>query len=436
MQLTIALGILVVTIGLAISHIKIGKITIDHAVAAMIGAILMVAFRIVSGSIWSVAAEFLYIPIMTITSLMTITFVAEYSGLFNSIVQYLVTKANGNGKKLYAYLFFFGSFLGMFFSNDAVVLLFTPLVIGLVENIKQVHWKLENKIPFYFAVLSMANLVGGLTISNPINVVVASRFDISFIEYAKWMILPAITCIFTTFIILYFTFKNTIPKKYIIPEVQPVSFEQKLFQIFVGITFGIVALCIMFLNKSYSHFSLPIGAIISIVLYKTFSVEKISFLLKEISWDLLVFMYGMFIVAMGLREAGLAQVFRNLFSVVSQSHFSFLSTMIGYVSAFSSAMINNHATVDFLTWVLKELNMNIHEIKMLAYSVIIGGDVGPKIFPLGSLAAIMWFGMLKKRGVNISFYKYISLGIPVSLVSIFFSLAMLNLEYVLFSMGR
>ena len=62
--------------------------------------------------------------------------------------------------------------------------------------------------------------------------------------------------------------------------------------------------------------------------------------------------------------------------------------------------------------------------------------MGPKIFPLGSLAAIMWFGMLKKRGVNISFYKYISLGIPVSLVSIFFSLAMLNLEYVLFSMGR
>src|SRR4051812_22561201 len=133
MQLFVAMAILALTITLAVTHIKIGKFTIDHAVASIIGAILMTLFQIVHLDMWKTAIELLYMPMITITALMITTFVADDCGLFATMVQLLVEKAKGDGKKLYALLFFFGSFLGMLFSNDAVVLLFTPLVFGLVE---------------------------------------------------------------------------------------------------------------------------------------------------------------------------------------------------------------------------------------------------------------------------------------------------------------
>ena len=53
------------------------------------------------------------------------------------------------------------------------MLIFTPLVFDLVEEVEGKDWTLSNKIPSYFAVLYVANVAGALVISNPINIVVA-----------------------------------------------------------------------------------------------------------------------------------------------------------------------------------------------------------------------------------------------------------------------
>ena len=51
----------------------------------------------------------------------------------------------------------------------------------------------EDHLPFLFAILYVGNLVGVLVISNPINVVAATIFDISFVEYFLWMFLPRVS---------------------------------------------------------------------------------------------------------------------------------------------------------------------------------------------------------------------------------------------------
>jgi arsenical pump membrane protein len=54
----------------------------------------------------------------------------------------------------------------------------------------------------------------------------------------------------------------------------------------------------------------------------------------------------------------------------------------------------------------------------LIFSNIIGNNLGPHFFPLGSLAILMWMETMRRKGVNISLKQYLKVGAVVSIAEV------------------
>ncbi len=211
MATLLAPAIFVITVALSLIRPRFGRFRVQPWSAAVFGTSLVVMTGILPVSEMATALSFIALPILTIASLMVITIIADRRGFFRYLAWKIAKSAGGSGRRLFTYLFFSGTVVGTFFTNDAAVLIFTPLVYQLVEEIDDGSWTIENKIPYYFAVLYVANLVGGFVISNPINIMVSSWFNIGFLTYASWMMLPAIVSMVATYASLLFIFRRAIP---------------------------------------------------------------------------------------------------------------------------------------------------------------------------------------------------------------------------------
>jgi arsenical pump membrane protein len=428
-----AFSILALTVSLSLTRPRIGRLRIQHAIAACLGALLCLALGLVPLDLVALALRLLFFPILTIVSLMVITLIAEKVGLFDMLAGSIAVAARGDGRRLFRYLFFCGTLTGAFFTNDAAVLIFTPLVFRLIERVQEPSWTDRNKLPYYFAVLYVANLVGVLAISNPINLVVSSLFHISFIEYATWMFLPALASIVVSFVGLRLVFRKSLPATYDrSPVVAPQPRDRRL-----------VALCSVVLAATLAGFftesltGVPTwlvafsGAATLLGLYASVGRGRIGSVLSGVSWDVLIFVVGIFVVALGLRNVGLTHQIGELIAGIGRHGISALTTGTALLAATCSSVMNNHPTAYWMAWVIRDLHAPALETRAMVFSALIGGDLGPKMLPIGSLAARIWFRLLRDRGVRVPYSLYIKICITLTLAAILASVLVLNGEIAL-----
>jgi arsenical pump membrane protein len=55
-------------------------------------------------------------------------------------------------------------------------------------------------------------------------------------------------------------------------------------------------------------------------------------------------------------------------------------------------------------------------------AALIGGDLGPRLFPMGSLAGLLWFEMLRRSGVNLPMRRFLAIGAAATLPALVASL--------------
>lgn len=426
-----AVSILVLTLALALWRPVILRWQIHHVHAALLGAALMVLLNIVPLPLATKQIFELRYPFITIVSLMIVTTITDRIGLFDLLAHSISNSADGDPRKLFTYLYFTGAAVGTFFTNDAAVLIFTPLVINVIATVQEDGWTNEQKLPYYFAVLYVANVVAVLVISNPIDIIVCDMFGITFLEYATWNALPGIVSIVVSYFGLRIAFAKVFPKSFRPmpkPEVTP---RQRQQMIVCGVVLG-VTLVGLFLQQ---FIGLPtwlltlIAAAILLFVYATFFRSDPVEVVRNVGWDVLIFVAGMFVIATGIRNLGITEQLAEMILSVSGDSLAKTTTTTGFSASVLSAIMNNHPTALTMGLVIKDMDLAPLETQLTAFAALMGGDLGPKMLPTGSLAAMLWFRILRNRGVEVSYLKYVKLGIPITLVALACSLLTLNLQY-------
>jgi Na+/H+ antiporter NhaD/arsenite permease-like protein len=87
--------------------------------------------------------------IATIASLMLFVGACRSVGLLDRITTLILKSAQGDSRRLMSLLFWIGAGFGALFTNDAAILLLTPLTIQLCLNRKGQHSD-EDHLPFRF----------------------------------------------------------------------------------------------------------------------------------------------------------------------------------------------------------------------------------------------------------------------------------------------
>ena len=61
-------------------------------------------------------------------------------------------------------------------------------------------------------------------------------------------------------------------------------------------------------------------------------------------------------------------------------------------------------------------------------AALIGGDLGPRLLPMGSLAGLLWLDLLRRQGIHIGLSRFIRVGLAVTLPTLALSLSLLLLS--------
>ena len=140
------------------------------------------------------------------------------------------------------------------------------------------------------------------------------------------------------------------------------------------------------------------------------------------NWDILLFMVGIFMVVQGLQHTGAIDFFAHLFLMAAALP-SVLSTLMpSLVVTLSASLMNNWPmTMLGLLSIDQAVAANPGTPQLfttLVFANIIGNNLGPHFFPLGSLAILMWLDTMKRKGVTIRLVDYLKVGSVLSILEV------------------
>jgi arsenical pump membrane protein len=387
---------------------------LNEALAALAGGILMLVAGIVSPlqalqtllGDWNIFLFFL--------GMLTLSALAERAGFFDWLAARAALLARGSTRRLYLNVFLLGALISAFFSNDATALILTPIVYTLVTRLR------VSAMPFLFACTFIADTASFLLpVSNPLNIIVLSRFNLGLPTFLRLLLLPSLLVIAINIGVFFWLFRRQLGGTFDSKRLgEPAStIRHRRYFVYVSIVLGAVAIAYIVLSLAQWPLSLVAIGGAGLLLIGALGWKQVQWkgLGKEISWSIFGFIAGMFIIVQGVENIGLTQQFARLLTSVAGAN-ALSATLVGTAgAAIGSNLINNLPMALVLIATIGALSGVGADVRLaLIGATIFGCDLGPNLTTVGSLATVLWLLLLRRRGMDVSSLDYFKLGIIVT----------------------
>ncbi len=366
--------------------------------------------------------------ILFLIGIMILVGMLNDAGFFYWLVTRLLRIKGITGEKLFILIMLLSGILSGLMGEVASIIIISKVILDISDLID------INPVPLIMASVLATNIgSSGTLLGNPVGILIAARADLSFEDFMRHAF-PATAIVFVvTLIILSLWYRKTIKK--LNEKLKPIS-ENSFFislitiptdlrtKISIGI-FAMMLITIFFHHRIEVFFGLEENSILMMtpiifagiaLLYRRDRMRH--YVEREVEWTSVLFFLFLFAMAGVIKYSGISDVIARSLILRFGNPANLLSGVLIFSSALLSAILDN--TVVVATYIpivqsLGSLNINMNP---LWWAILFGACYGGNITIIGSTANIIAMDILEKnRGVKISFFQWLKVGLVVGLIT-------------------
>ncbi len=314
----------------------------------------------------------------------------------------------------------FSGIISAFIDNVATLLMVAPVGLAVCKKLK------INPVPMIISIAVSSNLQGAATlVGDTTSIMLASYARMDFNDFF-WMngkpgIFFAVELgAVLTIPIMMFLFRK---------DREPVSSDEKTtvndyvptIMMIAHVVFLVIASFIPKKPEITNGVICMACGIIGIVweFAKDHDKDRVIRVLKNLDYDTLLLLTGLFAVIAGITEIGVIDDLAQLIASAGKDNVFLLFTIVVWGSVLISAFIDNIPYVATMLPVLQSLTMVMGiEPYLLYFGLLCGATLGGNITPVGASCNIAGVGMLRKEGYEVSFKDFARIGIPFTLAAV------------------
>lgn len=325
----------------------------------------------------------------------------------------------------------FAGIVSAFIDNVATVLMIAPIALAIAKRLD------ISPIGMIIAIAVSSNLQGAATLVGDTTAIMLGGYaNMNFLDFFVYQGKPSIFWAvelgaLTTCVILLFLFRKE--KGKVEPGARTVVTDYVPTVLMLGTVLlliiaslipglpafldGIIPGLSKYTNGMICCILMIIGVIYNGVRKKSW--KAVSDPLKEIDFNTIGLLFGLFIVVGGITEMGVVDAIGNLFTQLSGGNVFVIYTLITWMSVIFSAFIDNIPYVATMLPVTQGIAATLGiDPTLLYFGLLSGATLGGNLTPVGASANITGIGILRKEGYEVKNSDFLKIGIPFTLAAV------------------
>ncbi len=387
-----------------------------RAITALITALIFVVLGILPFSKLPAAIDW-NVLLMILGTLLLVDYFIE-SKMPNFIADKLLDIAP-NVMWVTIYMSLFSGIISAFIDNVATLLMVAPVGLAVCKKLK------INPVPMIVSIAVSSNLQGAATlVGDTTSIMLASYAHMDFTDFF-WMngrpgifFAVELGALVTVPIMMLLFRKDT--EKVESTEKTIVNDYVPSIMMIAHVVFLVIASFIPEKPEITNGVICMACGIIGIVweYAKDKDKDRVVRVIKNLDYDTLLLLTGLFAVIAGITEAGVIKDLAEIIASVGGTNLFLLFTIVVWGSMLISAFIDNIPYVATLLPVLQGVTMAMGiEPYLLYFGLLCGATLGGNITPVGASCNIAGVGMLRKEGYEVGFRDFMRIGLPFTLAA-------------------
>jgi Na+/H+ antiporter NhaD/arsenite permease-like protein len=304
--------------------------------------------------------------------------------------------------------------------NATVMLIIIPMTLGICETLNLGR----AAVPVLIALSISSNLGGLLTpIGDPPNIMAYPHLQISFIGFILNVGPPTLLIYVISLAVIMTLFRREM--KFEIGNKNDRR-KPKIEKNFLIISILVLTLVLLlFLLQDITGISPSASALYGATLLMIIGGKRMAPILREVNWDLLIFLGSILIFSGSLEKVGILHLLAQIISKSTHGNPHILTTLIAWLSSLVSALVDNIPYAAVMIPVIDEL-VSLTGYYELWWVFLISVGLGGIATPIASVPSLLTYSALRDK-FEFKFLDFMKIGL---IVWVILTLS-LNLYYLL-----